>query len=209
LRRPEPLWEIRANADFRLNPANGDSTEPVKTALYVQVDPTGHASAGFRVPLWGGHITADIWGQDIFEDPALKKFRFRYEVDPYTIDIKPNVFSSRWENWEELLARNHLVAFSGSGTMDVTKDARAILQAKMQDDSSYGAAVRWNVQARPGDEVWAVLQALPKSASFLRRDGRYTEDDCAAIELGAFRLSTPINGDRPCRGPIPTLFSQT
>jgi hypothetical protein len=88
----------------------------------------------------------------------------------------------------------------------VTKEARAVLQAKMQED--LGMALRWDVQARPGDEVWAILQALPKSASFLRRDGRYTEGNCAAIELAAFHLITPVNGDRPCRGPIPTLFSQ-
>ncbi len=174
----------------------------------MQIDPTGHASGGFRVPIWGGHVSTDIWGQDVFEDPALKKYRFRYEVDPYTIDIKSNVFSSRWENWEELLARENLIAFAGSSSTDVTKEARAILQAKMKEDSSYGAAMRWSVQARPGDETWLVLQALPKSASFLRRDGRYTEDDCAAIELGTFRLTTPINNDQPCRGPIPTLFSR-
>ncbi len=109
---------------------------------------------------------------------------------------------------EELLARNHLVAFAGSGTADVTKDARAVLQTKMQADPAFGAALRWSIQARPEDQVWAVLQALPKSAGFLRRDGRYTEDDCAAIELAAFSLTTPVNPEAPCRGPIPTLFSR-
>jgi hypothetical protein len=138
----------------------------------------------------------------------LKAFRFRIEIDPHTIDFKPNVFSSRWENVEKLLARTHLVAFTGSGSKDVTKDARAIIQAKMQADPAFGSALRWNIQARPGNEVWAVLQALPKSAGFLRRDGRYSEDGCAAIELAAFRLTTPVNPEGPCRGPIPTLFSR-
>jgi len=82
------VWEIRSNADFRQNPPCGDSTSPARTALYVQIDPTGHASSGFRFPLWGGHLIADIWAQDIFEDPALKTFRFRLEVDPHTIDFK-------------------------------------------------------------------------------------------------------------------------
>jgi hypothetical protein len=82
------VWEIRSNADFRQNPPCGDSTSPARTALYVQIDPTGHASSGFRFPLWGGHLITDIWAQDIFEDPALKTFRFRLEVDPHTIDFK-------------------------------------------------------------------------------------------------------------------------
>jgi hypothetical protein len=57
------MWEIRSNAHFRQSPPNGDTTGPLKTAFYVQVDPTGHAGGGYRFPLWGEHIISDIWGQ--------------------------------------------------------------------------------------------------------------------------------------------------
>jgi hypothetical protein len=202
------MWEIRSNALFRQSPPNGDTTGPLKTALYVQVDPTGHAGSGYRFPLWGGHIISDIWGQHVFEDQALQKYRFRYEIDPHTIDIRPNTLSSRWENWEELLAKNQLVAYVGAGSEDVTSEVRTVLQSKMKADSDYGAALRWSIQARPGDEIYAVLQALPKSSSFLRREGRFTGDTCAAMELSAIRLTVSMNCDSPCRGPIPTLFAR-
>jgi hypothetical protein len=39
------MWEIRSNAHFRQSPPNGDTTGPLKTAFYVQVDPTGHAGS--------------------------------------------------------------------------------------------------------------------------------------------------------------------
>jgi hypothetical protein len=174
----------------------------------VQVDPTGHAGEGFRVPLFGGNLETDVWGQDIFEDESFHRFRFRYEIDPSRIDIRPNSFAAKWEDWEELLARGNLVAYDGSTTNDVTSEVRKLLHSKVSSNPELGAALRWCIQAKGDTEIRAVLQSLPRPAGYLRKDSRLTTDFCGAIELFTTRLRIPLQEDQPCRGPIPVLFSR-
>jgi hypothetical protein len=185
-----------------------DGTGPLHARLYVQVDPTGHAGDGFRIPLYGGNLEVDIWGQDIFEDPDFHAYRFRYEIDPARIDIRPNALTSKWEDWEELLARGNLIAFEGANNDDVTTDVRKLLHAKISSNPDFGAALRWGIQAIDDKQLKCVLQALPRPAGFLRRDARLNTDFCGAIELSSHKIVIPFQTDRPCRGPIPILFSR-
>jgi len=199
---------VQPHTEYRQLPENTDTDGPVRTTLYVQVDPAGHAGEGFRFPLHGGNISVDIWGQDIFEDTSMHRFRFRYELQAHDIDIRSNAFNSKWENWEELLARGTLTAFSGKNTTDVTSDVRKFFLQKLESRPEFGAALRWSIQARGGEGLWAILQSLPRPAGFLRKDARFTTDYCGAIDVAAIKLTVAFNPDNPCRGPIPTLFSR-
>jgi|688.fasta_scaffold98669_1 hypothetical protein len=202
------IWDIRKYTDYRINPPAADKGGPVKSLLFVQVDPAGRAGEGFRFPIYGGHIVTDIWGQDVFEDPDLHPFRFRYEINSARIDIRPNTLSSKWEDWEEMVMRQSLVPFHGSGHDDATAEVKKIIRAKVTANGEFGASLRWNIQARSLNTVWVVLQCLPRSAGFLRKDLRLCTDHCGAIELLAVKLDIPCNPERPCAGPIPVIFSR-
>jgi hypothetical protein len=180
----------------------------VRARLYLQVDPQGRAGDGFRFPLFGGCIEVDIWGQDVFEDSSFHPYRFRFEMDPSQIDIRPNCLTSKWEDWEELLARGTLVAYLGAGTNDMSTEVRRLLHSKASTTPEFGAALRWGIQARGEEDLRCVLKCLPRPAGFLRRDARLNTDYCGAIELSATRIEIPQKKDRPCKGPIPILFTR-
>jgi hypothetical protein len=40
------------------------------------------------------------------------------------VDIKLNAFSTKWEDWGELLARGSLVAYEGNSTEDRSQEVR-------------------------------------------------------------------------------------
>ena len=209
--RAQLQWDVRKHTDYRQNPPVGDGSEPAAAHLYVQVEASGQAAGGFRFPVSGGTLETDIYGQDLFEDEDFHQFRFRYEIDTARIDIRPNSLTSKWEDWEELLARGVLVAYKGDDQDDVTVDVRKILHAKITNDPEIGAALRWSVQAR-GDrrnvDLWLVLQGLPRPAGYLRKDARFNTDHCGAIEVMATKLAVSFQEDEPCQGPIPVLFSR-
>jgi hypothetical protein len=46
------------------------------------------------------HIIRDIWGKELFEEEDMRQYRFRYEMDPSMIEIRPNTTVSAWEDWE-------------------------------------------------------------------------------------------------------------
>ena len=175
------IWDIRKYTDYRINPPAVDEGGPVKSLLFVQVDPAGRAAEGFR---------------------------FRYEINSARIDIRPNTLSSKWEDWEEMVMRQSLVPFHGSGHDDATAEVKKIIRAKVTANGEFGASLRWNIQARSLNTVWVVLQCLPRSAGFLRKDLRLCTDHCGAIELLAVKLDIPCNPERPCAGPIPVIFSR-
>jgi len=199
---------VKRTADFRLNPDPGDSGDPVETLLLVQVDAQGRARENFRFPLAGGHLEADIWAKDIFVTEKLEAFRFRYEVQAGRVDIKLNAFSTKWEDWGELLARGSLVAYEGNSTEDRSQEVREFLTKKNSEDPSFGASLRWIIQARSRTGLDLVLQGLPRPAGHLRRDARLTTDHCGAVELARIPLETNMRGEAPCCGPEPILFAK-
>jgi hypothetical protein len=138
----------------------------------------------------------------------MQQYRFRYEMDPSMIEIRPNTTVSAWEDWEEMLARGTLVAYHGLARADVSSEVRKLVQAKMKNSTEFGAALRWSIQARGSGDMYAVLQGLPRPAGSLRQDGRFTTAYCAGIDLAVIKLVVKTKKEAPCRGPVPILFSR-
>ncbi len=201
-------WEIRHHTEYRQNHPAGDGDGELHAGFYLQVDAEGRAGEGFRIPLSGGHIIRDIWGRELFEIEDMQQYRFRYEMDPSMIEIRPNTTFSAWEDWEEMLALGTLVAYHGLARADVSAEVRKLVQAKMKNSTEFGAALRWSIQARGSGDMYAVLQGLPRPAGSLRQDGRFTTAYCAGIDLAVIKLVVKAKQDAPCRGPIPILFSR-
>lgn len=199
---------VKPAVEYRRNPPPGEPDDPTETLLLVQVDAEGRANEGFRFPIAGGTLECDLWGNDIFEDEDLCLYRIRYEIEAGRIDIKPNAYSSKWEDLSELLARGVLVAYHGHEKTEKTREIREILERKHKEDPNFGTSLRWNVQAKNKDELSLVLQALPRPAGFLRRDARLNTDRCTAVELARLPLETSMQTEGPCRGPLPILFSR-
>ncbi len=96
--RSAVLWEIRHHTEYRQNHPAGDGDGELHAGFYLQVDAEGRAGEGFRIPLSGGHIIRDIWGKELFEEEDMQQYRFRYEMDPSMIEIRPNTTVSAWED---------------------------------------------------------------------------------------------------------------
>jgi hypothetical protein len=144
----------------------------------------------------------------VFEDPEFHHIRYRYEVNAAQIEIRPNTFASKWEDWEEMVIRETLVPIKGPGINVVSTEVKKLLKEKMAKNPEFGASLRWSLQARGAGEMWLVLQGLPRPAGFLRRDQRFSTDYTAGMELYAVKLDIPCNPDRPCMGPIPVIFTR-
>ncbi len=201
-------WEIRHHTEYRQNHPAGDGDGEIHAGFYLQVDAEGRAGEGFRIPLSGGHIIRDIWRKELFEEEDMQQYRFRYEMDPSMIEIRPNTTVSAWEDWEEMLAQGTLVAYHGLARADVSAEVRKLVQAKMKNSTEFGAALRWSIQARGSGDMYAVLQGLPRPAGSLRQDGRFTTAYCAGIDLAVIKLVVKTKQEAPCRGHVPILFSR-
>jgi hypothetical protein len=125
------IWDVRKYTDYRVNPPADEAESRVKSLLYLHVDPAGKAGEGFRFPIFGNRIVTDIWGQDVFEDPDFHHVRYRLEVNAAQIEIRPNTFASKWEDWEEMVIRETLVPIKGPGINVVSTEVKKLLKEKM------------------------------------------------------------------------------
>ncbi len=116
--------------------------------LLLQVDGTGHAGEGFRLSLEGERLEADVWSSDLFTAPELSRFRLRYELKVGSVELRPNTFSSRWEDAITLLGRGALVAFRPDAAEDCSAEFRQLYAEELNSDPTLGAALRWAVQAK-------------------------------------------------------------
>ena len=190
---------------YTATPKQDDHTD---ANLLLQVNACGQAVEGFRVALDGAIIDADFWARDILEVAHLKRFRFRYEIRPEDIDLRPNTFSSRWEDVDDLLAQGTINAYEGEHRDEKNSIARKMLDAARHLDTNNGASLRWCVQAEGNRGLKLVLQCLPRPASQLKKDSRLAADTATCINLQSFELQSVCSDDQPCCGPKPVLFAR-
>jgi hypothetical protein len=201
-------WQIRRATDYRIYT---DETTPgggPKLTLLLQVDGGGHAGEGFRFAVDGGPWDAVIWTRDLFDPPDLGGYQLHYQVKGEDIDLRPNSFSSRWEDVDSLLGKKHMTAGKAGGDEDKTAEFRGMLVAERAEDPNLGAAVRWTVQATPQGGLRLLLQGLPGGARRLWSEPHLAADETEAITLESFDALADINERSPCRGPIPVLFAR-
>ena len=201
-------WEVRSHTEYRVYAATPKHDDHTDANLLLQVNACGEAVEGFRVALDGAMIDADFWARDILEVTHLKRFRFRYEIRPEDIDLRPNTFSSKWEDVDDLLAQGTIYAFEGDKKEEKNNIAREMLDAAKHLDTNNGASLRWCVQAEGNRSLKLVLQCLPRPASHLKKDSRLAADMAACINLQTFVLQTNISDEEPCCGPKPVLFAR-
>jgi hypothetical protein len=132
------IWDVRKYTDYRVNPPVDETESKVKSLLYLHVDPAGKAGEWFRFPIFGNRIVTDIWGQDVFEDPEFHHIRFRYEVNAAQVEIRPNTFASKWEDWEEMVIRETLVPIKGPGINVLATEVKKLLKPQMEPPGPRG-----------------------------------------------------------------------
>jgi len=183
------MWDVRDMAKYQHDPDLEEAHNPIKALFYVKLDSSARPAEAFRFPIFGGQIQADICGKDVFKDPALRDYRFHYEIEAGRIEIRENAFTAKWEDLEELLARGQLVAFLGSSKEDVTDEVQVLLSERSKADPLFGASLRWSVQARTSQELFLVLQFLPGPARQLRMNSKLNTDTCGAVEVARILLT--------------------
>jgi len=156
----------------------------------------------------GPSLDIDFRGEDVFQLELLHPFLFRYSADADTIDIRANAFSSKWEDFEDLLARGFISAFRSGQKEDKSADVRKIMEDVRKADQNFGASLRWAVQAKEDDSLKLSLQCLPRAASRLKRDSKLCTDECPTIILESMTAVTDFTTDGPCQGPKPILFAR-
>jgi len=100
-------WEVHKFADYRTFQSSG-SSDQTAIHLLLHVNATGQAVEGFRCTVEGPVITTDFRGTDIFTLELLLDYQFKYDIDAHNVDIKTNCFTSKWQDFEDLLARGFI-----------------------------------------------------------------------------------------------------
>jgi hypothetical protein len=201
-------WQVQKAADYRIITAESAPEEGPKLTLLLQVDGGGHAGEGFRFAVDGGPWNAVIWTRDLLDPPDLGRYQLHYQVKGEDIDLRPNSFSSRWEDVDTLLGKKYMMAGRAGDDEDRTTEFRGIFAAEKAEDPNLGAAVRWTVQATPQGGLRLILQGLPGGARRLRSDPHLAADETEAITLDYFDAQVDTKETTPCKGPIPVLFAR-
>ncbi len=91
-------------------------------------------------------------------------------MHPAKIQLRDNLTSSSWLDIGDLVAKKHVMVHK-DGT-EVGAEFNKHLTAIQAEDYTQGAALRWAVLAAETGGLQLVLQALPASASYQRRNFR-------------------------------------
>jgi hypothetical protein len=176
--------------------------------LLLQADGSGHAGEGFRISLEGDRLEADVWTSDIFAATELGGYRLRYDTKVSSIELRPNTFSSRWEDVMALVGKGLLVASRPDAAEDCSAELRQVFSEAQEENAHLAAAIRWTVQAKDNSTLQLVLQCLPTSAKRLRADPRLSADDGPGIHLETIDLEAEMLAGEPGPGPVPILFAR-
>jgi hypothetical protein len=201
-------WDVLPAVDYRTFRSHHPPEKGPRLTLLLQVDGSGHAGEGYRFAVEGGPWDADIWTRDLFDPPTLGGYRLRYQLKGEDIDLRPNALASKWEDVDTLLGRGVFVAMRAGREDDETDEFRAMLADVKESDPSFGAAVRWAVQATPRGDLRLLLQGLPGGSRRLRSEPLLSADKAETITLETLDAETHMKEDSPCKGPIPVLFAR-
>ncbi len=180
----------------------------VKAFLLVQVDDDGRAESHFRFALEGKKLEADFRSEDIYSDDTLSGFSLRLHVRAEDVELRQNCLSSKWEDLDDLVAKNVVLVSSDSSLEDAGTEFRAAFEAAKERNPALGAAVRWALQARRPAGLRLALQGLPTSAVAIKRSADLSSDEGPAVCLDTVRVLFQQETAHLAEGPEPVLFAR-
>ncbi len=124
------------------------------------------------------------------------------------MELRPNTFSSRWEDVIALLGRGALVAFRPDAAEDCSAEFKQLYAAELKANPSLGAALRWAIQAKDKRNLRLILQALPSTADRLRAEPRLSADEGQAMHLEALDVEADMLEEDDGPGLVPILFAR-
>ncbi len=201
-------WEVVDYRDYRIYHSGRIPGPKPRCQLLLQADGSGHAGEGFRLSLEGDRLEADLWTSDVFAETEFGGFRLRYDIRVSVIELRPNTFSSRWEDIITLVGKGQLVASLPDAAEDCSAEFRQAYAETQEENPHLGAVIRWTVQAKDSSTLKLVLQCLPTSAEKLRADPRLSADDGPGIHLETIDLEVEMLSGEPGPGPVPILFAR-
>ncbi len=200
-------FDIRPEAQFEAFPGDRGDDGTLGGHLLVMVDDDGRADGHFRVALTGaGRLTSTFNANILLGQAELSCFELTVEQKPAEVRFKTNTLVSKWENLEDLVAAERVMA-STDEQEDAEQLFREAWSAAKGGNSPPAASLRWAMQADPDHGFNVVLQALPAATRTLRGDSRLMADHCRTVELARWPASSPMTHGGSCRGPKPLLFS--
>ena len=201
--------EIKPDQSFETFEDGGQSgvSEPLRADLLVRVDGEGRIEDQFQIVFRGkSALRAEFKAATILPHAKFHNFVFRYEKSPAAVRLRPNTFTTRWEDLEALVAGGGLQVVDAAGK-DATVAFREAWEGTRATVSPAAAAVRWAVQASPAYGFRLTLQGLPRTANALRKDSRLSCDNGKAIELAGWTAPANMADGREWKGPCPVLFT--
>ena len=182
-------------------------TEPLRSDLLIRVDGEGRIEDQFRLAFRGkGLLKADFRASKFLPHACFHPFVFRLEKPPAAVRLRPNTLSSRWEDLEALVAGGGLQVVDAQGKDAVTA-FREAWEGTRASTCPAAAAIRWTVQASPAYGFRLILQGLPRTANFTRKDSRLSCDNGKGIELAGWTAPTSMADGKEWKGPCPVLFA--
>ena len=162
---PPAEWPIFEAEDFytALVRFPGDYTAEVM----AQVRPNGRIMDNWRIAT-GGSSILDVSAELASIIPAaaaLPKVVFNYQMWPADIDIRRNMATSPWVDFQSLLTANQVTVTDEEGDMLENSDVIAALNSGDKEQAS--ACIRWAICIGEDLGLELQFQSLPASAAVL------------------------------------------
>ena len=87
---------------YRIPPNPDDGA--LQGSLLIQVAASGRLEDHFRVVFGGGQHPSVTFSGQISNHPIFGPYNFRLDVVPENVDIKKNLFVSKWEDLDAMVA---------------------------------------------------------------------------------------------------------
>jgi hypothetical protein len=188
-------------------PALSDAGATLWGHVLVRINNAGLVEDHYQVRLGGSQlISASFDGSAILKPASLQGFNFTIERRPHDLVFRDNSLVSRWEDVEELVSANLLMAHHGEHQSADQRFREAWARAKTADPD-LGAALRWSIQAHPTYGLKLALQGMPVSAGALRKDARLSAASASCIELFTWVVAAEMARPGQWNGPVPVLFA--
>jgi hypothetical protein len=89
-------WEVRSTHLFRIYEDEEEETEDLTARLLVQTTVAGEAEDSFRIKIYGGNLSCNIWAQDVSPITSLRPYRLRLEARGGEVDLRVNTTASAY-----------------------------------------------------------------------------------------------------------------
>jgi hypothetical protein len=141
-----------------------DRTE-ITAELHATVRQNGRALDAFQFRVGGDIFNVEVQLDNLIPLPLFKGWMVRFQQDPHTIKLRPNLATSVWQDFPALIMMREAEVFDSTGAGIGPGEFIRMLDALEEDPVT--AAFRWALVINDALGVSLQMQSLPATSTSL------------------------------------------